>query len=466
MKKILALILVLATIFSLTAAVSADFTDAAQIDEMNTEAVTVLSNLGILAGNPDGSFKPADILTRAQAAKIICYVLLGKDGAEALPTGTSTFSDVPASNWASKYVEYCAANGIVSGIGGGKFGPNNKLTGFAFGKMLLCGALDYNAEAEGLVGANWGTNVYNLLKENRLNLGVTVSDKDLSRENACKLALNTLFHGEEENPEGTLAYKVYGVYRVFGTADTAKHHLLTAVYTSNQEDKYWPGTDIIVEMSPFFVAENEFTVGRVVTAMLGDEPEVSEEKMQQYRNGMGWYASSFINATGLDRFEAGSTVKHFCSDRGSVTRFYYDGSSSKYYARTISYFGGLITNVQEPLKAGDTILEDGVVTLENGMSFVSNDFTAADVGTYAAYTGLGKTTYAIAVEPVEIFRCEAVKGSLLNSDNKAVRLGSKSYPTANFAAVTPESYIEAGGSTGDSVTAYIFKGHSYGLVKN
>jgi len=39
-----------------------------------------------------------------------------------------TFSDVPADSWYSKAVEWAEANGIVNGIGGGKFAPEAVIT--------------------------------------------------------------------------------------------------------------------------------------------------------------------------------------------------------------------------------------------------------------------------------------------------------------------------------------------------
>ena len=53
---------------------SAAFTDADKITADFTDAVAYMSEQRIIGGFPDGTFKPADTLTRAQAAKIICTV--------------------------------------------------------------------------------------------------------------------------------------------------------------------------------------------------------------------------------------------------------------------------------------------------------------------------------------------------------------------------------------------------------
>ena len=58
----------------LAGAASAAFTDESKITADFTTAVAYMSKKGVIGGFPDGSFKPADTLTRAQAAKIICTV--------------------------------------------------------------------------------------------------------------------------------------------------------------------------------------------------------------------------------------------------------------------------------------------------------------------------------------------------------------------------------------------------------
>ena len=148
MKRLVSLLLALVL---LTGCASAAFADRKQINKLYQDAVAKMSDAGVIGGFPDGTFRPTDTLTRAQAAKILCTVLEGADKVDAI-TATSDFADVPATHWASKYVGYCADKGIVSGVGDGNFNPDGKLTGCAFGKMLLA-AYGHNAEAEGLTGA-------------------------------------------------------------------------------------------------------------------------------------------------------------------------------------------------------------------------------------------------------------------------------------------------------------------------
>ena len=51
-----------------------EFSDAEDISDYAAEGVSALKNMQILNGFEDGSFKPLNSLTRAEAAKIICLM--------------------------------------------------------------------------------------------------------------------------------------------------------------------------------------------------------------------------------------------------------------------------------------------------------------------------------------------------------------------------------------------------------
>ncbi|MBQ7566597.1 MAG: S-layer homology domain-containing protein [Oscillospiraceae bacterium] len=195
MKKLLALLLALTL---LTGMASAAFTDESKITADYTDAVAYMSEKGVIGGFPDGSFKPKDTLTRAQAAKIICTVLEGADKVDAI-TATANFADVPAEHWASKFVGYCADKGIVSGVGGGKFNPNGQLTNAAFAKMLL---VAFGADGAKFTGSEWVISVQKALREQNMNYKVGASDEPMQREQACQMAYNFMRTEELKNVTG------------------------------------------------------------------------------------------------------------------------------------------------------------------------------------------------------------------------------------------------------------------------
>ena len=189
MKKLLALVLALVMTLGLaTVSSSAAYSDAADVSL--EEAVDVMSAVGVFQG-ADGKFSPKANLNREQAAKLIAYLDLGEDTAEALPA-VKVFSDVPTTSWSAKYIAYCADAGYIAGDGTGKFNPTGELTGYAFGKMVLC-VLGYDAGIEGFTGNNWSIAVAKLMESNDIAKGIsTAASATLTREQAAQYCLNAL----------------------------------------------------------------------------------------------------------------------------------------------------------------------------------------------------------------------------------------------------------------------------------
>jgi len=79
-RKVLALVLVVASLMGVAVVANADFTDAAKVSASNKQAVDVLSALDIIGGYTDGSYQPGKVVTRAEMAKMIATILnSGKD---------------------------------------------------------------------------------------------------------------------------------------------------------------------------------------------------------------------------------------------------------------------------------------------------------------------------------------------------------------------------------------------------
>ena len=172
----------------------AAFSDQSKIK--NTEAVDACTALNIIGGYPDGSFKPEGNITRAEVTKMICVALNGGKNPAVSTNTTPTFSDVrnnANAAWAEGYIESCAAQGIVSGVGGGKFAPNGNVTGVQLAKMLLV-SLGYKSENEGFTGNAWATNVNVRAAQKGLYAGLESMDTNaaISRDNAAQMVWNAL----------------------------------------------------------------------------------------------------------------------------------------------------------------------------------------------------------------------------------------------------------------------------------
>ena len=85
-----------------------------------TRAIATLANAGIIKGDPAGTFRPSDPITRAEMATIIARFGDFKEGGK-------TFSDI-SGHWAQKYIELAASNGWINGNPDGTFKPDNNIT--------------------------------------------------------------------------------------------------------------------------------------------------------------------------------------------------------------------------------------------------------------------------------------------------------------------------------------------------
>ena len=195
LKKVLSLVLCVAMMLSvMVVGAGAAFSDQSKIK--NTEAVDACTALNIIGGYPDGSFKPEGNITRAEATKMICVALNGGKDPATSTNATPTFSDVRTNAnaaWAEGYIESCVAQGIVSGVGGGKFAPAGNVTGVQLAKMLLV-ALGYNSDIESFTGNAWATNVNVRATQRGLYDGLEKMDTAaaISRDNAAQMVWNAL----------------------------------------------------------------------------------------------------------------------------------------------------------------------------------------------------------------------------------------------------------------------------------
>jgi S-layer homology domain len=97
------------------------FTDV-QSDYWASQFIQRLAQRGIIAGFPDGSFRPQAPVTRAQFA-----AMLNKAFQKNTIRQGTRFSDVRSNYWASTAIQQAYTTGFMSGYPGNRFGPEEQI---------------------------------------------------------------------------------------------------------------------------------------------------------------------------------------------------------------------------------------------------------------------------------------------------------------------------------------------------
>ena len=167
----------------------AAFTDQADIKA--TDAVNMLSSLGVITGYTDGSYQPNKVVTRAEMAKMIFVVRNNKIDDSAYQSNYSKLTDI-SNHWAKGYIKFCESQGIIAGKGNNKFDPDSPVTGVEAAKMLLVVA-GYDTDKAGLTGAAWRTNTLKYAGAAGILDDVNAAlEQGLPRQYAAQMIYNTL----------------------------------------------------------------------------------------------------------------------------------------------------------------------------------------------------------------------------------------------------------------------------------
>ena len=127
MKKLLVVLLAAVMVFAFATSAFA-YTDTDELSRVERDAIYGLSALGILEGYGEGVFGPELTVTRAEMAKITCYLGgFGETASNYVNTATR-YSDVPATHWAAGYIAAADSFGYVKGYPDGTFKPSQTVS--------------------------------------------------------------------------------------------------------------------------------------------------------------------------------------------------------------------------------------------------------------------------------------------------------------------------------------------------
>ena len=99
-----------------------DFSDVSA-DKWYNNAVSTLSNMGVIGGYADGTFRPDAPISRAEFAKIA--VSFTQNNGSAM---YNYFTDVKTTDWFAPYVTAAKDAGLIEGYSDGSFKPESKIT--------------------------------------------------------------------------------------------------------------------------------------------------------------------------------------------------------------------------------------------------------------------------------------------------------------------------------------------------
>ncbi len=419
LKKILSLALALVMVMSLlTVAGAKDFNDADQIE--HTEAVEVMSALGVISGMGNNTFDPKGNVTRAQMAKMITYISLGNVEPTAFLGTTTNLTDITG-HWAEAYIKYCYSQGIIAGRGNGIFAPDANVTATEAARMLLV-AIGYNADVQVYTGSQWNINVVRDAQLSHLYDDVSVtSTETLNRDKAAQMMYNALMTKTIE--------KSSSVDRVTGD--------ITDIYTANGRPLLWKSYRAKVAIGTFvgnssFAPSGSPLKGEIVV----DEGRIENDD----RTGD---QDAFSNATfpyDFDIANIGEQVKVIFKDGTSGTAYVPDKNDTifgVYKTGATSVVNTIMGNVKDQKTTAQKINLDGT------KYDVANNVTV-----YTNYVGSG-TQYSGATDGGTSVRAEhdgnnsglttALKQANGNTVKAVITDGkiNKIYvTTSNIAAVT------------------------------
>ncbi|MEW6047742.1 MAG: S-layer homology domain-containing protein [Bacillota bacterium] len=188
MRKALVAALVVAFVLSIAATASAAVLTPASFPDVQgqacADAVAKLEALGIAKGI-DGQWMPLAPVTRAQFAAFAVR-LLGLEGVVKYMAGPTKFADVPATHWASGYVNVAVAKKLLAGYPDGNFHPDENIT-FPQAATVLGRVLGYvNLPGE------WPSNYMVVASENGLFEGVEFGGDFVTRGDMAIMLWNAL----------------------------------------------------------------------------------------------------------------------------------------------------------------------------------------------------------------------------------------------------------------------------------
>lgn len=451
--------LVLALIMALSTGASAAFGDI-DVSSSVGNAIVQLTNLGILSGYPDGSFRPDETLTRAQFAKIAVH-MLGKEDEAPSRISDAVFSDVPSNHWAGGYINYIAEKEIINGYPDGTFGAEDTIT-YAQALTILIRLLGYSGED---VGYKWPEGYITRAATLGITAGMSFGTyENVTRGNAAYIIYNTLLADKKEGTSVNLLSSscvedivIYGDSTIDASLAGGNIATTNGIYkladNSNITSAFYGRLGTLYldseKRATAFVPESE-TVRSVTissAAVSGDGRKVeitftenAAVKTESFSASAPLYyeGKETTLENGATALEAGSEALLFYTEGGSFARMYLKESTlsgpatiTTGYSQIYSFFNIVNSNTMK-------VIRDGRNSSLSEIELYDVVYYMAGNNTLYAYTDKVSGTYEEAYP--------------LKSNVTSVKLGGREYTLSTQAAIRKMNTSESAFELGERVT--------------
>ncbi|MCL2837532.1 MAG: S-layer homology domain-containing protein [Oscillospiraceae bacterium] len=417
-KKLIALVVIVAMIATMGMTAFASFSDV-PAGTVTYEAVNTLSALGILEGFPDGSFQPDGDITRAQFAAVVTRAM-GFSGI--MTQGSTRFTDVPATHWASGYVRMATDLGVINGFPDGTFGPDANVT-YEQAVTMIMRAIGFEPMAQQRGGFPTGYLVAAAQMNVTANIGVVNQTEPAPRGLVARLvyaAIDTplmerfswgneaqyvIMDGTGGNPRRTLLSDAHNVTKLRGVVTANRFTTLTGLEVINnqsiqEETVRMTITDNFMTNNqryflptgyPFVLTNVAFRVGtsnaanligqRVIVYVRNEAGLTQDDVVISIVPEAGRNVSTEFSIADLDRFDAPNTGAH-------SLRYFRDGGSRNATTLTLAMdgndpayavlFNGRWVDAEELFTSGTSMilgdqLANGTITVVDTNGTGTND---------------------------------------------------------------------------------------------
>ena len=463
----------------------AAFTDQADIKA--TDAVNMLSSLGVITGYTDGSYQPNKVVTRAEMAKMIFVVRNNKIDDSAYQSNYSKLTDI-ANHWAKGYIKFCESQGIIAGKGNNKFDPDSPVTGVEAAKMLLVVA-GYDTDKAGLTGSAWRTNTLKYAGAAGILDDVNAAlEQGLPRQYAAQMIYNTLdvnrvkWSKDSESFDDvlnggvkeTVGHAYMGLCSDYGTlTDISKDSLTIKLDVNYESDNYhaYSTASGATNTVKFTKVDTDYT------SLLGQKVKIMF-KDGKLNNVLGVYAiaDNTVYTTLLNKVEKdGDKIKFdgtsYSVDSNGIYTTTVGVSSTTTATKTVADFDkgskGYNTSLNEVTfvdSDGDNKIDTAIVIEKTAAKVTyasSSEIVAGD--TYKAADeniaeGFAKDDYAVVSKNLYKDNKDVVKADVLNDtvNGFKTKTGYVQYKIGSTWYNAAKEFSDV--DTGDKVKAYVVNG--------